>query len=416
VSTTATTSPAPNRPAPPDKPAGSSFNLNSVLVEGRALIALIVIIAIFGLLSDNYLTAGNIVTIIKQVAFNAIVALGMLLVILNGGIDLSVGSTVGLTGAVAGNLFRGVNLPLTELIMYPTVWVIVIVAVAVGMFVGWLNGLLIARLNLAPFIVTLGMLYVARGLTQVLLNGQNITNELSGQPYLGNTGFFDVFASRPLGLPISAWVMILLAVVFSLLLTRTPFGRWLYATGSNERAAQLSGVPVKRVQSRIYVLSGMCAGIVGILQVANISSSTADLGQFYELNAIAAVVIGGAALSGGRGTVRGTIIGAFVIGFLANGLVIVGVSPFWQQVITGAVIILAVAIDQIQQIVQRRRNARRAEASARAAKTARATAESSVLCTTRPNPFGPSPRGTPCPIVRRSANGCWRRCSPAHWL
>jgi erythritol transport system permease protein len=378
VSTTATTSPAPNRPAPPDKPAGSSFNLNSVLVEGRALIALIVIIAIFGLLSDNYLTAGNIVTIIKQVAFNAIVALGMLLVILNGGIDLSVGSTVGLTGAVAGNLFRGVNLPLTELIMYPTVWVIVIVAVAVGMFVGWLNGLLIARLNLAPFIVTLGMLYVARGLTQVLLNGQNITNELSGQPYLGNTGFFDVFASRPLGLPISAWVMILLAVVFSLLLTRTPFGRWLYATGSNERAAQLSGVPVKRVQSRIYVLSGMCAGIVGILQVANISSSTADLGQFYELNAIAAVVIGGAALSGGRGTVRGTIIGAFVIGFLANGLVIVGVSPFWQQVITGAVIILAVAIDQIQQIVQRRRNARRAEASARAAKSERATADSAA--------------------------------------
>ncbi len=376
MSTTATTSPAPNRPAPSDKPAGSSFNLNSVLVEGRALIALIIIIAIFGLLSDNFLTAGNIVTIIKQVAFNAIVALGMLLVILNGGIDLSVGSTVGLTGAVAGNLFRGVNLPLTELIMYPTVWVVVIVAVGVGMFVGWLNGLLIARLNLAPFIVTLGMLYVARGLTQVLLNGQNITNELSGQPYLGNTGFFDVFASRPLGLPISAWVMILLAVVFSLLLTRTPFGRWLYATGSNERAAQLSGVPVKRVQSRIYVLSGMCAGIVGILQVANISSSTADLGQFYELNAIAAVVIGGAALSGGRGTVRGTIIGAFVIGFLANGLVIVGVSPFWQQVITGAVIILAVAIDQIQQIVQRRRNARRAEASARAAKSERATAES----------------------------------------
>ena len=127
------------------------------------------------------------------------------------------------------------------------------------MLVGWVNGLLIARLNLAPFIVTLGMLYVARGLTEVLLNGQNITNELSGQPYLGNTGFFEVFASRPLGLPISAWVMIILAIIFSILLTRTPFGRWLYATGSNERAAQLSGVPVKRVQTRIYVLSGLCA-------------------------------------------------------------------------------------------------------------------------------------------------------------
>ena len=363
MSTTSQASPpASADPAPGGESPGRSINVNAILVEGRALIALLIIVAIFALLSDNYLTTGNLITIIKQVAFNAIIALGMLVVILNGGIDLSVGSTVGLTGAVAGNLFRGLDLPLTDAIMFPTVWVIVVIAVAVGMLVGWLNGLLIARLNLAPFIVTLGMLYVARGLTEVLLNGQNITNELRGQEALGNTGFFEVFASRPLGLPISAWVMILFAVAFSILLTRAPFGRWLYATGSNERAAHLSGVPVKRVQTRIYVLAGLCAGVVGVLQVANISSSTADLGTFYELNAIAAVVIGGAALSGGRGTVRGTIIGAFVIGFLANGLVIVGISPFWQKVITGAVIILAVAVDQIQQIIQRRRNARRAAA------------------------------------------------------
>ena len=364
--TATSTAPAPPASGPADaRPARRAFNWNAVLVEGRALIALLIIIVIFAALSDNYLTAGNLTTITKQVAFNAIVALGMLMVILNGGIDLSVGSTVGLTAAIAGNLFRGLNLPLTEAIMFPQVWVIVVLSVGVGMLVGWVNGLLVARLNLAPFITTLGMLYVARGLTEVLLNGQNITNELSGQPYLDNTGFFTVFASRPLGLPISAWVMILFAVVFSIVLTRTPFGRWLYATGSNERAAQLSGVPVKRVQTRIYVLSGLCAGVVGILQMANISSSTADLGTYYELNAIAAVVIGGAALSGGRGTVRGTIIGAFVIGFLANGLVIVGVSPFWQKVITGAVIILAVAVDQIQQIIARRRNARRAVAAVR---------------------------------------------------
>jgi erythritol transport system permease protein len=367
MSASTTTSPPETGSSSAAKPEGRSFNLNAVLMEGRALIALIIIVVIFSLLSDNYLTTGNLTTITKQVAFNAIVALGMLLVILNGGIDLSVGSTVGLTGAVAGNLFRGLDVPLSQAIMFPKVWVIVIIAVAVGMLVGYINGLLIARLRLAPFIVTLGMLYVARGLTQVLLNGQNITNELRGQEGLGNTGFFDVFASKPLGLPISAWVMIVLAIAFSLLLTRTPFGRWLYATGSNERAAELSGVPVKKVKTWIYVLSGMCAGIVGVLQVANISSATADLGQFYELNAIAAVVIGGAALSGGRGTVRGTIIGAFVIGFLANGLVIVGVSPFWQQVITGAVIILAVAVDQIQQMIQTQRAARRAVVDARLA-------------------------------------------------
>jgi erythritol transport system permease protein len=374
VSTT-TTTPAPpaGGPAAEEKKGlGSRFNMNTLLVEGRALIALVIIIAIFAILSDNYLTAGNLTTITKQVAFNAIVALGMLLVILNGGIDLSVGSIVGFTAAVAGNLFRGVHVPGTDVTMFPSLWVIVVLSIAVGMLVGWINGLLIARLNLAPFIVTLGMLYVARGLTEVLLDGQNITNELRGQEGLNNTGFFEIFASRPLGLPLAAWVMIILAIIFSIVLNRTPFGRWLYATGSNERAAQLSGVPVKSVKTQIYVLSGLSAGIVGILQMANISSATADLGTFYELNAIAAVVIGGAALSGGRGTVRGTIIGAFVIGFLANGLVIVGVSPFWQKVITGAVIILAVAVDQIQQIVQRRRSAARAVASAREAAATRA--------------------------------------------
>jgi erythritol transport system permease protein len=374
VSTT-TTTPAPPAGAPAaeeKKGLGGRFNMNTLLVEGRALIALVIIIAIFAIMSDNYLTAGNLTTITKQVAFNAIVALGMLLVILNGGIDLSVGSIVGFTAAVAGNLFRGVPVPFSDQTMFPSLWVIIVISLAVGMLVGWVNGLLIARLNLAPFIVTLGMLYVARGLTEVLLNGQNITNELRGQEGLNNTGFFEIFASRPLGLPLAAWVMIILAIIFSIVLNRTPFGRWLYATGSNERAAQLSGVPVKSVKTQIYVLSGLCAGIVGILQMANISSATADLGTFYELNAIAAVVIGGAALSGGRGTVRGTIIGAFVIGFLANGLVIVGVSPFWQKVITGAVIILAVAVDQIQQIVQRRRSASRAVASAKAAAATRA--------------------------------------------
>lgn len=348
-----------------EKPSRFSINIGAVLMEGRALVALVVIIAIFALLNDNYLSTGNLATIAKDVAFNAIIALGMLLVILKGGIDLSVGSTVGLTGAVAGNMFQGINLPLTDAVMYPSLWVIVVVAVAVGMLVGWINGLLISRLNLAPFIVTLGMLYVGRGLTQVLLGGTNITNPLRGQEGLNNEGLFTVFASYPLGVPISAWVMVGVAVVFSILLTRTPFGRWLYSTGSNERAAELSGVPVKRVKTRVYVLTGMCAGMVGILQIANIRSSTADLGNLYELNAIAAVVIGGAALSGGRGTVRGTVIGAFVIGFLTNGLVIVGVSPFWQTVITGAVIIFAVALDQIQQIVQRRRAHARAVSQAK---------------------------------------------------
>lgn len=159
-----------------EKSSGSKINLGAFFIEARALVALAIIIVIFASMSNTYLSVGNLVTVAKDVAFNAIIALGMLMVILHSGIDLSVGSTVGLTGAVAGTLFQGVHLPLTDAVMYPSTWVIVVIAVAVGMLVGWVNGLLIARLNLAPFIVTLGMLYVGRGLTQVLLDGTNITN------------------------------------------------------------------------------------------------------------------------------------------------------------------------------------------------------------------------------------------------
>ena len=165
-------------------------------------------------------------------------------------------------------------------------------------------------------------------------------------------------------MPFPIWVMIGMGIVFSLYLTRAPFGRWLYATGSNTRAAQLSGVPVRRVQLRIYMLSGLCAGIVGLLLTADLSAAVPEGGNGYELNAIAAVVIGGAALSGGRGTVRGTLIGAFVIGFLVDGLVLVGVSVFWQQVIKGVVIIFAVALDQAQQRLQKRRTVNRVSATA----------------------------------------------------
>src|SRR5690606_31068142 len=251
-------------------------------------------------------------------------------------------------------------LPLTELIAYPPVWVVVLIACAAGMLIGYVNGILVSRFRVAPFIATLGMLYVARGFALLITNGETFT-DLFGRPELGNTGFVSTLAGRPLGIPMPVWVMAAVAAAFSLLLTRTPFGRWLYATGSNSRAAELSGVPVKKVQTRIYILSGVCAGIVGVLLTADLPAATPRAGEFYELNAIAAVVIGGATLSGGRGTVRGTLIGAFVIGFLVDGLVLIGVSVFWQQVIKGAVIILAVALAQAQQGLQRRRGTARAQ-------------------------------------------------------
>jgi erythritol transport system permease protein len=345
-----------------DAPARRRVNVNKLLVEGRALVALALIVIIFSSLSPNFLQPDNLILMTRHVAMNAILAIGMLMVILNGGIDLSVGSTVGLSGVVAGYLLQGYGMPLSELVAYPSVWVVIVISLGVGALVGYVNGLLVAKLNVAPFIATLGMLYVARGIALLITNGETFTR-LRGEESLGNTGFLTVLAGTPLGIPMPVWLMIVFAVVFSIVLNRTAFGRWLYATGGNERAAELSGVPVGRVKVSIYVISGFCAGMVGLLLTADLPAATPRGGEFYELNAIAAVVIGGAALSGGRGTIRGTLIGAFVIGFLVDGLVLVGVSVFWQQVIKGAVIILAVAVDQLQQMLQKRRDLRRVAAS-----------------------------------------------------
>jgi erythritol transport system permease protein len=287
----------------------------------------------------------------------------MLLVILKGGIDLSVGSIVGLSGVVAGELLQGLRLGFLDLVAYPPVWAVIVLCVAVGMLVGLVNGILITRFRVAPFIATLGMLYVARGLALLISNGATYPN-LGGSPELGNTGFDFLGSGKPLGLPTSIWLMALLAAAVALVLIKSPFGRWLYATGGNERAADLSGVPVRRVKTIVYVVSGACAAIAGLIIASELTSAAPQAGETYELNAIAAVVIGGAALSGGRGTVRGTLVGAFVIGFLADGLVILGVSTFWQILIKGAVIVLAVMLDQGQQRFQRRQGAAASAAAA----------------------------------------------------
>ncbi|WP_327581058.1 ABC transporter permease [Nonomuraea sp. NBC_00507] len=339
--------------APPEQAAARARRLSllNIAFELRAFIALAVLIVIFGLLSDSFLTVANLITMTKHVAINGVIALGMLLVILKGGIDLSVGSIVGLSGVVAGELLQGLHVG--GVIAYPPVWVVIVLCVAVGMAIGGLNGLLVTRFNVAPFIATLGMLYVARGAAMLISNGATYPN-LGGNPALGNTGFELLGSGRPLGLPTSIWIMILLAVAVVLLLVKSPFGRWLYATGGNERAADLSGVPIRRVKTIVYVISGACAAVAGLIIASELTSAAPQAGETYELNAIAAVVIGGAALSGGRGTVRGTLVGAFVIGFLADGLVILGVSTFWQILIKGAVIILAVMLDQGQQRFKRR--------------------------------------------------------------
>jgi len=361
MSATAT---APSGTRLPQTPptARRSLSVGPVLLEARAFIALGVIVVIFALLSDTYLTSSNLITMTRHVAINAILALGMLLVILTGGIDLSVGSIVGLSGVVAGVLLQGWEITSLDVILYPQVWAVVLASMAVGTVVGLVNGVLITRFRVAPFIATLGMLYVARGAALLISDGATFPR-LGGDPALGNTGFGFLGSGRVLGIPTSIWLMVVAAALVFVLLRKTPFGRWLYATGGNERAAELSGVPVRSVTMRVYMVSGLCAGLVGLIIASELTSAAPQAGESYELNAIAAVVIGGASLSGGRGTVRGALIGAFVIGFLADGLVMVGVSTFWQTVIKGAVIILAVMLDQGEQRLKRARSAAAAAGS-----------------------------------------------------
>lgn len=323
------------------------MNLIGLLLEGRAFFALVAIIMLFSFLSPNYATVGNFLIMANHVAIFGLLSIGMLLVILNGGIDLSVGSVLGLTGVFAGYLMQGVELQWAGVIFYPPVWAVVVMTLMLGAFVGLVNGVLIAWFRVPAFVATLGSLYVARGVALLMTNGLTFNN-LSGRSELGNTGFNWLGFNRIAGIPIGVLVLAVVAILVGLLLARTAFGRWLYSSGGNERAAELSGVPVKRVQISVYVLSGMCAALAGIVLSSQLTSAGPTAGTTYELTAIAAVVVGGASLMGGRGNVRGTLLGAFVIGFLSDGLVIIGVSSYWQTVFTGAVIVLAVLMNSIQ--------------------------------------------------------------------
>jgi len=319
-----------------------------LLLRLRALIALVVLAVVFSVLSPEFLTSGNLSILIKHVAINAILAIGMTFVILSGGIDLSVGAIAGLCGMVAGYLLnRGLTVAAAGVTIYFHAWLVVAIALVAGMLLGVVNGSLIARVRVAPFIATLGMLYVARGLAMLMSGGATFPN-LGGQAALRNTGFPFLGAGVLLGVPLPIWLMVGLAAMGAFAATRTPFGRQVYAIGGNERAALLAGVRVPHVKLGVYVISGFCASLVGLIIAAQLGASHPATGETFELNAIAAVVLGGTSLMGGRGTIGGTLVGAFVIGILADGLVLLGVSEFWQMVIKGLVIVFAVILDQFQ--------------------------------------------------------------------
>ncbi len=328
-------------------------SLKLLVLRFRTVIALLVIIVIFTLLSDTFLTVQNILLMTRHVAINAFLAIGMTFVIVSGGIDLSVGSILGLCGMIVGALIDvGMPLPIFGVVIYFHTWFIVVIAIAAGAVIGAVNGVIVTRLNVAPFIATLGMLYVARGFALLSNNGSTFPF-LNGRPSLGNTGFPFLGEGNILGVPVSIWLLVAVALLAAFVANRTPFGRHVYAVGGNERAADLSGVRVRRIRFRVYMISGALAALSGLIVTSQLIAANPASGETYELNAIAAAVLGGTSLMGGRGTIGGTIIGSFVIGILADGLVMVGVSDFWQMVIKGVVIIVAVAIDQLQENISR---------------------------------------------------------------
>jgi erythritol transport system permease protein len=319
----------------------------SLLVRLRALVALAVLVAVFSSLSPAFLTQGNLVMLAKHVALNAILALGMTFVVLSGGIDLSVGSIAGLAGMTAGWLLHdGLVLRPLGVVVYFSAPSVIVIGLLVGLAVGALNGLLVARTRVAPFIATLGTLYVARGAALLLSGGATFPN-LVGRTDLGNTGFTLLGTGTLLKLPAPIWMMAVLGIVFAFVAGRTPFGRRVYAVGDNERAAALVGIRVGRVKLAVYMISGFCAALTGLVIASQLQAAHPATGQTFELSAIAAVVLGGTSLSGGRGSVGGTLVGAFVIGVLNDGLVLLGVSEFWQIVIKGIVIVAAVVVDQL---------------------------------------------------------------------
>jgi len=331
-----------------NKSAGGGASLGMILLKLRSLIAFFGVFIVFAFIAPNFLTSSNLIAMAKHSAIWAILAMGMTYVIIGGGIDLSVGSIAGLCGMLAGGLIiEGLRLPVFGVIIYFHTPMMILIVLLIGVALGAVNGLLVTRLGVAPFIATLGLLYMARGFALLRSGGKTFPN-LVGDPALGTTGYSILGAGRFLGIPLMVWIALVIAVVAFYVSRKTPFGRHVYAVGGNEDAARLSGIRVNRIKMSTYMFSGFTAALTGLILASQLMASHPATGESYELTTIAAVVLGGTSLSGGRGSVGGSVIGALILGVLNDGLVMVGVSSFWQTVIKGLVVVLAVVIDQYQ--------------------------------------------------------------------
>jgi ribose/xylose/arabinose/galactoside ABC-type transport system permease subunit len=333
-------------------------------------LALAGLVVVAGVLIPGFMSRANLTTILLHVSINGIIALGCTFVIITAGIDLSVGSVVGLAGVLAaatltsGEVLRLVG-PGSAAVLAG------LVGIGAGAAVGVLNGSVVARLGVAPFIVTLATMTAARGAARLVTGGVPIGFPDPGDPlYAQKVAALDALHTvgggripvigLPSGFPVPALVMLALVAVGAFVLVRTRFGRHVYAVGGNEEASRLSGVAVGRIKLGAYAISGACAGLAAVLLVGQLRSGGPDAGMLYELNAIAAAVIGGTSLFGGVGTAWGALTGALLIGVLNNGLDLLGVQSFWQEIAKGVIILLAVLFDVWMKRADARRRARAA--------------------------------------------------------
>lgn len=310
-----------------------------LLKKSQSLIALFLLCLVISILSDKFLTTNNLWNVLRQISVNVCISVGMTLVVLMAGIDLSVGSILAFTSAIcAGLLKNGIAIESLDLFIGFTVVGGVLSAMLIGLLLGIFNGWVITKFSLPPFVATLAMLTIARGATMLYTQGIPISNLGYNFEFIGS-GWF-------IGIPVPVWISTLMVLIVVFITKKTAFGRYIYAIGGNEKAAFLSGININNIKLTVYGIAGMMAAVGGVLVTSRLNSAQPNAGNSYELDSIAAVVIGGTSLSGGVGTVTGTVIGAVIIGVLNNGLVLLNVSPFWQQVVKGLVILLAVIIDK----------------------------------------------------------------------
>ena len=319
------------------------------LLKGRTFIVLIILVIFFSFAAKSFATPATLTMVAKHVSLYGILGLGMTFVIITGGIDLSVGSVVGLAGMLAGGLIQE-GLTIGNKTIYFSVPLIIVIICIFGALVGLVNGLIVTKLGVAPFIATLGTMYICRGFANLRSGGATFA-KLAGYEGLGNMGF-KTLGSNVLNIPVGVYVFAVLAIISAILLKKVPFGWYVLAVGGNEKSARLSGIKADKIKILVYMISGFCAAWVGMINTAQINAAHPASGDGWEMNAIAATVLGGTSMAGGSGTIIGTIVGAFVIGVINDGMTMCGVSEFWQKVIRGVVIILAVVIDQTQRNLQ----------------------------------------------------------------